>query len=227
MNNLLSGWQNRQVGGDGSASLSDRPATTTLRLRLIALMWLGLVGAGLAILDIHGVTPGVQTGAPEKWQAESSIPLNTSGSTLLVFLHPYCPCSRATLTELARIMAQCGDQISAHVIFVMSDGEEPVWAENPLWQAAAAIPGVRAVADAHAVEATRFRAQTSGQTLLFDRQGNCLFAGGITPARGHEGDSVGRSVIISGVRSGQSESHWSPTFGCPLFAGGATAKETH
>ena len=43
-------------------------------------------------------------------------------------------------------------------------------------RSAAAIPGVKVLSDVHGVEATRFGAETSGHTLLFDRDGRLFLA---------------------------------------------------
>jgi hypothetical protein len=58
---------------------------------------------------------------------------------------------------------------------------------------------------------------------LFDAGGDLLFRGGITEARGHWGDSEGRSAILSLLAlehrpaAGRAGRLDSPVFGCPLF----------
>ena len=59
-------------------------------------------------------------------------------------------------------------------------------------------------------------ASTSGQTLLFDRDGDLIFSGGITGGRGHSGDNAGRDAIVSLVESGESTLDETPVFGCSL-----------
>jgi len=70
--------------------------------------------------------------------------------------------------------------------------------------------------DDGAVEAGRFGIATSGTVALYDRGGKLLFHGGITPARGHEGDSFGRERIVSLLTSGRSDRADAPVFGCAL-----------
>jgi hypothetical protein len=148
--------------------------------------------------------------------------LSSSGATLLVFVHPYCPCARATLSELAVIMATCRSRLTAHVHFVVSEGANPNWDENELWQTANTIPGVRTLVDTKGTEALACSARTSGHTLLFNERGTCLFAGGITAARGHAGDNIGRQAVLSYLGNNRPETDRAPTFGCPLFAEGPT-----
>ena len=72
--------------------------------------------------------------------------------------------------------------------------------------------------DPEGVEARRFGSQTSGQIMLYDADGQLLFSGGITAARGHSGDNAGRNAILSLLTSGSSEQRGTPVFGCPLFS---------
>ena len=39
-----------------------------------------------------------------------------------------------------------------------------------------------------------------GHVLLYDKNGALVFSGGVTPARGHEGDSIGNSMILAIIR---------------------------
>jgi hypothetical protein len=204
------------VDGERAAT-SDGPGRTTFAFELTALLWLATVIGGAMLLNRHATTPGPQTDAPARWPVASRIGLSSSGATLLVFVHPHCPCTRATLGQLAEIMATCRDRVTAYALFVVPDGDDSNWAHNELWQTADAIPGVHAVVDAKAVEAARFGAQTSGLTLLFNQQGACLFSGGITAARGHAGDNAGQESIVSSLSQGRPETCRAPTFGCPLF----------
>ena len=196
---------------------------------LAALAWLGVViGATIEVVVYTG-TPG-RAGSPlANWPATCRLPLDQNRPTLLMFAHPRCPCTRASLGELERLMARCQGQISAHVFFLKPAGLAEDWVKTDLWRKASAIPGVSVHGDDAGLEARRFHAQTSGQTLLYGQNGLLMFEGGITISRGHSGDNPGRSVLTGlahGVRSSRTKT---PVFGCPLFATdrrhGATCKE--
>jgi hypothetical protein len=131
--------------------------------------------------------------------------------------HPRCACTRASIGELARLVAATGDAMAVHVIFVRPEGVPSDWERTDTWRAAEEIPGVQVWADEAGDEARRFGGVTSGQALLFDREGALVFAGGITPARGHHGDSVGRSVVLAAVHGTRPERTASAVFGCPIF----------
>ena len=85
-----------------------------------------------------------------------------------------------------------------------------------LWQKVKAIPNVRLFADDHNQEINTFEAETAGQTFLFADDGKLLFSGGITPSRGHMGDSLGRDIILSWANGRTPEQRVSKVFGCAL-----------
>jgi hypothetical protein len=111
--------------------------------------------------------------------------------------HPKCPCTRASIGELAAIMAHCQGRLNAYVLFMKPEGFTEDWEKTDLWQSASQIPDVQVISDPSGEEARRFSAVTSGQTLLYDLKGELLFSGGITPSRGHSGDNAGKSAIVS------------------------------
>jgi len=114
-------------------------------------------------------------------------------------------------------MAQSQGRLTAYVLFLKPEGFSDNWEKTDLWQSARDIPGVKPIVDYDGIEARRFHATTSGQTVLYDAEGCLLFSGGITIARGHAGDNVGRSAIVSLVNSRVAEQTETPVFGCPLF----------
>jgi hypothetical protein len=117
-------------------------------------------------------------------------------------------------------MARIDGLVSAHVVFVRPEGTADTWERTGLWASAARIPGVTVHADPNGRATAAFGAFTSGQVLLYSARGELLFAGGITPGRGHMGDNVGLTRIVSLVRSGAADRSASSVFGCPLFEEG-------
>src|SRR5262249_42161074 len=150
---------------------------------------------------------------PDQWAADSGIQRAAVIPTLVMFAHPRCPCTRASIGELNSLMAHCQGKLSAHVVFYRPIGGQP-WSESDLWRSALAIPGVTVQWDDGGVEARRFHAETSGFTVLYDSQGRLMFAGGITGARGHAGDNAGRSAVVELVLGRVPEHTRTPVFGC-------------
>ena len=177
--------------------------------------WMLMIGVGLALLWDYENSPGPTAVAPIRWPAESRIHFATDRATLIMLTHPHCPCSRASIGELARLMAQAQGRVTAYVLFIKPAGSPEDWENSDLWQSAASIPGVEVVVDDD-IEAGRFHAMTSGQTVLYDAGGRLLFSGGITGSRGHYGDNAGRSAIVSLLNTGEAERAETVVFGCPL-----------
>src|SRR5262249_1997706 len=135
-----------------------------------------------------------------------------------MLLHPRCPCSRASLGELNRILARVGRRVSVHLLFWTPERSTPDWEHTDLWRSAKALPGASASADPAGREAALFGARTSGHTALYDPAGRLLFRGGITAGRGHAGDNAGSAAILALLDRGVAERRATSVFGCPLYA---------
>lgn len=84
------------------------------------------------------------------------MPLESQCFTLVVFVHPQCPCSDATVAELTRLMTVCHDKLIAHALFIRPGGFASGWEQTNLWRDAARILGVFVACDPDGVEAKRF-----------------------------------------------------------------------
>lgn len=93
-------------------------------------------------------------------------------------------------------------------------GQEALHGE--LWNMASRIPDVVLREDESGALARSFGVETSGHALLYASDGHLVFEGGITSARGHEGDSAGKSAILSAVLGGAPAGASTPVFGCSL-----------
>ena len=198
---------------------------TGLVLVATTILWLCAVSAGLWILWGYENAPGARAEPPQHWPAGSQIHRAPHQATLVMLAHPHCPCSRASLGELASIMAHTQGRLSAYVLFLKPVGFAADWEQTDLWQSSARIPGVTALSDDGGAEARRFHAATSGQALLYDAEGHLLFSGGITGSRGHSGDNAGRTAIVSLVNRGAAERAETFVFGCPLFEANSECRE--
>src|SRR5205085_3040212 len=134
------------------------------------------------------------------WPANPPVQRVGGRPTLVMFVHPQCPCSSASLGELAILVAHAGGQLDAQVFFYAPAHEASTWVKSDLWRTANMIPGVRVFEDHDASIAKAFGSFTSGQTLLYGANGSLLFKGGITAYRGHSGDNAGRNAIVALLR---------------------------
>jgi len=184
-------------------------------------VWLGTTMAGMAILWKTENVPGIQMAVPAQWPAASGIAPAPGIPTLVMFAHPRCPCTRASVGELERLIAQCNGRVRAHVIFYKPHGASDQWAQADLWRSAAAIPGMDVRCDEEGAEAARFGATTSGFVVVYDASGQLRFSGGITAERGHSGDNEGRSAIVAILNGQPPRLTSTPVFGCSFFGPGS------
>jgi hypothetical protein len=186
---------------------------------MLVLTWGTVVGCGMAAMIDYSATAGPVAQAEAQWPNGSTLSRSDERFTLLMFVHPQCPCSRASVGELAELMAGSQKILTAKVIVLAPTGWSITQVQTDIWRSAAEIPGVTVQMDPDGVEAHRFGALTSGQVLLYDPQGQLSFRGGITGARGHFGSNVGRSAVTSLIGDQQSGAvpTQCPVFGCPLF----------
>jgi hypothetical protein len=196
----------------GSKSPSRR-----LRWIVVSFVWFVVVVTGLSLLAQYNTTAGALGSAPSSWPQESRIQLSEQGCTLVMFAHPKCPCTRASLGELAKILTRCPNAVTTHVVFFKPADTPETWDQTDQWLTAANMPGVQVIRDIDGVEARLFQAATSGQTLLYNSSGELLFNGGITLARGHAGDNPGRGAIESYLVGAVGDVRQTPVFGCQIL----------
>jgi len=183
-------------------------------------VWLPAMVFGFKVLWAYSTTPGHAGTPPMEWPARAPVERGKGRTTLVMFAHPQCDCSRATVGELAILMAHAGGRLDADIFFYLPAQEASSWARTDLWRNASAIPGVRVFEDRDAAVAQTFGAFTSGQTLLYNASGRLLFKGGITAFRGHSGDNDGRTAITALLRDEVPRNNTLPivtrVFGCSL-----------
>jgi hypothetical protein len=196
---------------DGIMKLPSIAGTTLIGLWLIA------VGAGLIILMNYEYKPGTPGVPPVNWPAASKIKFIGKQATLVMVVHPHCTCTRASISELSQLMTKERGKLLAYVLFWSPPKAASGWEKTDLWRSASAIPGVTAITDENGVEANRFRAITSGQTMLYDRNGKLLFSGGITSGRGHVGDNRGLDMVEYVLSKEPLQQRNNLVFGCSLL----------
>ena len=184
------------------------------RLLWFGIAWLVVVTTGSGKLMIYQNTPTDSGSPPERWPAASSLEQTPGLPTLVMLAHPQCPCSRASIGELERIMARVQGRVTTHVVFLKSEAFDH---ESNLWRHAQSIPGVVVGADEGGQETRNFRAGTSGQTLLYSPNGQLLFNGGVTGSRGHAGDNRGSDTVLSLLLDEPSHTSKTAVFGCSLL----------
>lgn len=175
--------------------------------------WLGLSILGFALLYRHAYTAG------------DRFPRNTANlpeveadprHRLLVFLHPHCPCSRATLGELRTILDHSREPLSVEIWMIRPEGATADWNDSILVGESTSLPNVRVRWDERGEAARRYDARTSGEVLMFDPARRLRFRGGITASRGHPGWNRGTESIRGILRGDATPFSQTSVYGCPL-----------
>jgi hypothetical protein len=184
---------------------------------LVCILWLVAAGAGAWVVANYDSTPSASGETPQQWPVASQVDFQHTEPVLVMFAHPECPCTRASIGELNRLMAQCAGKVAAHVVFIEYDDLPKDGTQGALWKSAASIPGVQVRRDLEGHEARLFGAEASGYVVLYDSKGGLLFKGGITSARGHAGDNAGENAIIALLSGREAPLAQTPVFGCGLL----------
>ncbi|MEX0717465.1 MAG: hypothetical protein WD066_12805 [Planctomycetaceae bacterium] len=204
------------IAGQELSLLSRRPRTILWFAALALSLWVAVLACGFAAMGRYEFTPGDEGPRAANWPADTAIPLDATKSTLVVFAHPRCPCTRATLDELERIVARAPEAAAYHVCFTRPAGTTDDFHQGFLFEKARSIPGVSVAIDDGGIEAERFGARTSGDAVLYAPDGELLFHGGITGSRGHAGENEGQAAVIEILSGGAQAAKGTCVFGCPL-----------
>lgn len=182
-------------------------------------LWACLIGLCYYGLIAYSANSGLHNHENDLkfWPEKSELIRNKGRFTLVIFFHPYCPCSKASLNELNKIMSRTHRNMDCQIVFLKPSTVEPDWEKSYLWQLSRQIPNSTRKTDVNGLLAKSFNATTSGQTFLYDPDGKLVFSGGITTSRGHEGDSQGSIAIENLSTAREAKTSCSQVFGCPLF----------
>lgn len=178
--------------------------------------WVAGVAWGLQKIQVYSATPGAASVAPTVWPGSALVAPVAGRDMLVMFIHPQCSCTRASLSELQTILDTARGAVVAWVVVLKPHGMGDDWTHSGTWDTASHMAGVTVVMDEDGSEAEIFGASTSGHTVVYDRAGKLIFTGGITRARGHVGDNAGRERVLSLVQTGTADGNTHEVFGCGL-----------
>lgn len=182
----------------------------------LTLAWLIAVGGFFHWIWKYQTTAGEAASAPLSWPAATSIQHDSARPKLVMFLHPFCSCSRASLTELRELVARNPGKLDVSVLLLPSPVKSAGAQDSGLWQMARSIPEIELLADDGA-EALRFGARTSGQISLYGKDGTLIFSGGITESRGHAGHNRRLVELVTTIAGGSANGvQLAPVYGCSL-----------
>ncbi|MCO6044530.1 hypothetical protein NG895_11495 [Aeoliella sp. ICT_H6.2] len=188
--------------------------TTDLACIAALVIWLASSVVGFSMLVAYSQSPGTLETPPldaldVDWHPRTPF-------RLFVAIHPQCTCSRATANELARILHDHSDVLACKVLMYQPESAPREFGETWLMSHLATLPNTTIVRDVEGRTARTLGMRTSGSVVLYGPTGSALFYGGITVARGHEGDSVGSQCILSLLENQPPATTSTDVYGCPL-----------
>ena len=101
---------------------------------LVACLWFIATAAGLRQLWGYANRAGASGLASPQWPKESRLTLDAKHATLVMFVHPMCPCSKASAEELARVMARCESNLAVQVVAMQPMDAPEDWGQSRLLQ---------------------------------------------------------------------------------------------
>ena len=113
----------------------------------------------------------------------------------LLFLHPECPCSDASIYELQQIQ-KLNKEMNYKVVISYPKNTFEKWSNSNRAKRQLNRDSIfELLDDKENVLAKAFGAYTSGFTLIFNTPEDLVFAGGITPSRGHLGRTIAHEIV--------------------------------
>ncbi|HVJ68068.1 MAG TPA: hypothetical protein VM510_08805 [Caulifigura sp.] len=178
--------------------------------------WVGAVVAGFAAALIHEQTPAERHTVVASWPLDTVCQPPALKPMLVLFIHPKCPCLRASIEEIANLRKVCGVGFDLQCVFLQPDAATWHSEETANWRDAQTLAPCQMIVDCTGEEHRRFGATTSGEVFLFSAGGELQFHGGVTIGRGHSGQSAGRLAIEAIVNNSSPRLCEAPVYGCPL-----------
>lgn len=183
-------------------------------LPVLGLTWCMITGVCLHALFVHAYEPAAVHAVRNGWPASSAIERPSARRQVVLFAHPACPCTAASLQKLAEIVERLPG-IDATVVFVTRGLPPALGTGGTAVRVARELPQIQIVFDAHR-EAEAFQATVSGEAFAFHPDGSLLFHGGLTAGRGHAGDSESARQLEAALRGDERAVRECPVYGCRL-----------
>ena len=193
-----------------------KKAGTFLVLIFAYSVWVGLLSVGHLVLFEYEMTAGPLIDSRRVFPNNSEIKITHGRQNIILFLHPACPCSDATVQEFHKLMREGDKDSVGTAVIYMPRKMEGEWSLQPIISSVKRIRNVSVVHDTDGSLARLFGATTSGHVLVYDGRGVLQFSGGITGSRGHVGDNQYFDLARTSVLAKNPKFATAPVFGCSL-----------
>src|SRR4051812_9788239 len=105
------------------------PRRKAIVATLFVALWASAVIASAALLMRYESTPGTAQ-AVHPWPADAPPFLDLRKPTLVVAIHPKCPCTRTTLVALRELVTRYPAAASVHAVFYCPDNLRAEWSDS-------------------------------------------------------------------------------------------------
>ncbi|MCE9608334.1 MAG: hypothetical protein K8U03_25895 [Planctomycetia bacterium] len=183
---------------------------------VFGLAWLSSVAVVFQLWIDYDHDPGRAGDTLPLWPIDSRLKLDERYGTLVVFLHPFCPCSQKGMRKIERIIADRTNRPTCYFLFSDLNDNTVVETDSDNWRRARSLSREGTLTDFDAVEATRFGAKTSGFLAFYDAAGRLRFRGGITSERGGEQSNAFERLLSEAIAGSDFPLVSTPVYGCPL-----------
>ncbi|TWU58734.1 hypothetical protein Poly51_15140 [Rubripirellula tenax] len=135
---------------------------------------------------------------------------------IVVAMHPKCPCTRTTLSQLERLLAEA--PASTKCTFLVSKPRNRLasWIQSDTTDMAKSFANSEIFVDIDSERARKLGMAHSGTVLIVRPDGTLSFMGGITAGRSCSTENPGSLSVASLLRGESAPLLATPTFGCPL-----------
>lgn len=164
----------------------------------------------------YGLSPGSLRCPPRLDQLDVPIARSGNSHLLVMALHPKCPCSRASIGELEKLLSRFHDQLTCALLIYRPVNAPDDWLQTDLAVSARRLPRTRTYTDVGGRMSDKLGMYTSGSTVLYSPASEPEYWGGITAARGHSGDNPGSDAIAAVLRGYPTVVASQPVFGCQI-----------
>lgn len=185
-------------------------------LGTVIVLWALSAVSGFTYLGLYQYRAGDEGMPKENVAASSTV-------KVLIFLHPRCSCSHASVHELQRILLSTETngsslRVQAQVFLFQPDETDfEDWDGSAMISELKRFRSVEICNDPYGRIAASHGVVTSGHVLIYDADGYLKFSGGITQSRAHEGENTNGILAARSIHNVSTETVRRPVFGCSIF----------
>jgi hypothetical protein len=179
------------------------------------LAWVICMVVGFTLLQEYAATAGAS--GPPAPDADGLVAAyrRPQHGLVAIALHPMCPCTDASLSELGDLLARSRGKCDAIILEYRPLDPPADWPASTSYRELAGVK-VPVITDRGGRIAIALGAHTSGHAVFIDASGAIRFHGGLTAARGHRGRTAAHDGILAALGGATLPITAAPVFGCAL-----------